>query len=709
MPELPPHFLPRPEELEALKKQVLRDGNQNRNQRVVLTGTSRRVGVQGMGGIGKSVLAAALGRDEEVQRNFPDGVVWIPVGQTPQMTTWQAYVAEKLGDTKVGFTDENLGKAHLRELLAQKACLLILDDIWDVKHAAAFDVLGEKCQMLITSRDAGLITSLGAKEYKLGVLNDEQALALLAQWADQPRETLPQTARQVVRECGNLPLAVAMIGAMVRGKPNRWENVLQKLRNADLEKIRQQFPDYPYPDLLKAIQVSVEALEPDFRERYLDFAVFPEDTPIPETVLQTFWEPQGLDEYDTQDVVDELVKKSLALRDEKGNLSLHDLQFDYVRKQAKDLSELHNRLLSAYAEKCPDGWHSGENDGYFFGQLGYHLLAAKRAEEFRQLLFDFRWLQAKLDRTSVTELIADYELVFPTSASNVSPSKESGEEEKALKLVQGAIRLSAHILEKDKTQLAGQLLGRLLYFDVPEIREMLEVAKQWQAALWLHPLTASLTAPGGALLRTLTGHSNRVTGVAIAPSGNFAVSASDDQTLKVWHLDSGHLLKTLTGHTKEVRAVAIAPDGKFAVSASWDKTLKVWDLESGKEVKTLGRHTSRVVAVAIAPNSNFAVSASLDDTLKVWDLDSGQERKTLVGHTSWVRAVAIAPNSKFAVSASDDRALKVWDLASGKEIATFTAEYSLSCCAIASDGVTIVAGEDSGRVHFLRLEGLTQP
>ncbi|HEY9297680.1 MAG TPA: NB-ARC domain-containing protein [Phormidium sp.] len=75
MPELPPHFLPRPKELNALKQQVLADAH----QRVVLTGTSRRVGVQGMGGIGKSVLAAALGRDEEVRQTFPDGVVWIPV------------------------------------------------------------------------------------------------------------------------------------------------------------------------------------------------------------------------------------------------------------------------------------------------------------------------------------------------------------------------------------------------------------------------------------------------------------------------------------------------------------------------------------------------------------------------------------------------------------------------------------------------------
>ncbi|MEH1978728.1 MAG: hypothetical protein V7L27_05560 [Nostoc sp.] len=41
-------------------------------------------------------------------------------------------------------------------------------------------------------------------------------------------------------------------------------------------------------------------------------------------------------------------------------------------------------------------------------------------------------------------------------------------------------------------------------------------------------------------------------------------------------------------------------------------------------------------------------------------------------------------------------------------IATFTGEYPISCCAVAPDGVTIVAGDTSGRVHFLRLQGMRE-
>src|ERR1039457_1347819 len=47
----------------------------------VITGADARVGMQGMGGIGKSVLAAALARNSQVRQSYPDGVVWISCGQ----------------------------------------------------------------------------------------------------------------------------------------------------------------------------------------------------------------------------------------------------------------------------------------------------------------------------------------------------------------------------------------------------------------------------------------------------------------------------------------------------------------------------------------------------------------------------------------------------------------------------------------------------
>ena len=132
----------------------------------------------------------------------------------------------------------------------------------------------------------------------------------------------------------------------------------------------------------------------------------------------------------------------------------------------------------------------------------------------------------------------------------------------------------------------------------------------------------------------------------------------------------------------------------------------MWNLQTGELLRTLKGHTNGVLAVTITPDGQKAVSASVDTTLKVWDWQTGKVLRTLTGHTSSVQAVAITPNGQLAISASDDHTLKLWDLECGELIATFSGEGALLCCAVALDGVTIMAGDAWGRVHFLRLEGV---
>ena len=71
--------------------------------------------------------------------------------------------------------------------------------------------------------------------HNLDLLSRDEALKLLADWAGMLPDSMPLDASDIVDECGYLPLAVAMIGAMLKGKPlDRWENALKKFRSADL-------------------------------------------------------------------------------------------------------------------------------------------------------------------------------------------------------------------------------------------------------------------------------------------------------------------------------------------------------------------------------------------------------------------------------------------------------------------------------------------
>ena len=104
------------------------------------------------------------------------------------------------------------------------------------------------------------------------------------------------------------------------------------------------------------------------------------------------------------------------------------------------------------------------------------------------------------------------------------------------------------------------------------------------------------------------------------------------------------------------------------------------------------------------PDGKRMISGSFDKTIKVWCLSTGQELLSLSGHSDWVSSIVVTPDGKKVISASDDNTLKVWDLETRQVIANFTGESSLECCAVAENGVTIIAGEASGRVHFLKLE-----
>jgi NB-ARC domain len=114
------------------------------------------VGLAGIGGSGKSVLAAAAARDTRVRDAFPDGRFWLELGSHPPLPLLQARLAAALGDSPP-ITDVLQGRARLSSLLAERKCLLVLDNLWNRTDLSAFAMAGPMSRLLVTTRDAATL------------------------------------------------------------------------------------------------------------------------------------------------------------------------------------------------------------------------------------------------------------------------------------------------------------------------------------------------------------------------------------------------------------------------------------------------------------------------------------------------------------------------------------------------------------------------
>jgi tetratricopeptide (TPR) repeat protein len=321
-------------------------------------------------------------------------------------------VGQALRDGLGYYDTPEAGADRLRLLLKDKAVLLVLDDVWDARHVEPFLVNALRCRTLFTTRNADIALRLGAQEVPLGVLEPEQAVALLREWAKRDDPALPDIAERL----GYLPLALRLAGTQLHREGVSGAEWLKTFRRVSQLKLGRYSTD-PQENLQVCFDLSVRQLPAEDQQLYYALGIFPEDARIPQSVVARLWRrlvPE-LNQYDCKQLVIELKQRALIewnAADE--SVTLHDLLREYTREQLGDeLAATHAALLSAYN---PDGkpWSQIEHDGYLYYHLAYHLREAGRKGELYELLTGSPdWMEAKFTAcTGDTTYVADLDLAI---------------------------------------------------------------------------------------------------------------------------------------------------------------------------------------------------------------------------------------------------------------------------------------------------------
>ncbi|WP_166352803.1 AfsR/SARP family transcriptional regulator [Phytoactinopolyspora limicola] len=324
------------------------------------TGRRRIVAIDGPGGIGKSSLAIQVAH--AIRQHFPDGQLYVNLrGATPGVEPLDPQAAihrllRVLGaDDAMDDVGEEVSTAAYRTALADRRLLILLDDARDAEQVhQLLPPSHSQSAVIVTSRSR--LTDLGQAEHMvLDSLPVDDAITLLVQLAGEERVNAdPRAAADIVRLCGQLPLAVRIAGVRLVARPD-WslEALCQRLASA-----QGRLDELEHDDLAvrASYDVAHDALSTEAATVFTHLGLVDlHDFTVPTVAALTGW--PRLDVYR---LMLELAEAHLVTSRSERRYGLHAIVRLYARERAAEMFDataraaavrrlLHHYLASARA------------------------------------------------------------------------------------------------------------------------------------------------------------------------------------------------------------------------------------------------------------------------------------------------------------------------------------------------------------------------
>ena len=261
--------------------------------------------LRGAGGVGKTTLAAAVCHDEAVVSSFDDGVLWVTVGENPNLQQAVTKLYAALTGERPAFVDVEDAAYNLAERLIDRRCLIVVDDVWNPAHLKPFLRGGAPSVRLITTRFYDVASE--AKLMNVAEMTGDEAVHMLTQALDEQPEDV-QGIGLLADRLERWPLLLKLVGSALVSRIKRgdsFDNALgyvnRKLDTRGLTAFDHDHPSARNQALASTLDATLDMVDALDRERLHALAVFPEDIGVPVEVVAALWE---LDVYEAEDLVE---------------------------------------------------------------------------------------------------------------------------------------------------------------------------------------------------------------------------------------------------------------------------------------------------------------------------------------------------------------------------------------------------------------------
>ncbi len=164
---LPANFVERPSVFRRIVDSVLDDGHKNPSGKTVV--------LHGVGGFGKTTLALSVCHDPDTFAAFDGGVLWVTLGEQPQIVVELERIYSALTGERPGFQSKDDAMFEVAKKLDGKRCLIVIDDVWNFQDLKPFLHAASSSSRLVTSRIFNVAVSAAPDERcRINVLEPEE-------------------------------------------------------------------------------------------------------------------------------------------------------------------------------------------------------------------------------------------------------------------------------------------------------------------------------------------------------------------------------------------------------------------------------------------------------------------------------------------------------------------------------------------------------